>query len=347
MPIFVTMKKIAIHRPGSFNQLKIEEHHGLTPQSGEIKVNIHAIGINYADVVIRWGLYESAKKFVGWPITPGFEFSGTVAALGTGISGFEIGQQVFGISLFNGYATEICVPQHQLFHVPHGITLEAAAGFPAVYMTAYHALLQLIIVRPGEKTIIHSAAGGVGSALLQLCRIKGMETIGVVGSSHKVTHAREMGATHVIDKSKQDVWQTIRETYPDGPDVIFDANGGESLQKGWDLLKRGGKMVSYGTHTILPKESGRLNYPKLVWSWLRAPRFHSLQMNQRSIVTFNLSFMFDKRELLEEAMRDLIRWMETGEIKPLPVTSYAFENVAQAHRDLQSGKTVGKLVLIT
>ncbi len=340
------MKKIVIHRAGSFDQLKVEEHPDLKPATGEIKVTMHAIGINYADVVIRWGLYKSAKEFVGWPITPGFEFSGMVAEVGTGTTGFEVGQQVFGISLFNSYATEICVKPDQLYHLPSNMTLEEAAGFPAVYMTAYHALLQLAIIRPTDKTIVHSAAGGVGSALLQLCRIKGIETIGVVGSTHKIARAKEMGATHVIDKSTQDLWPTIKQIYPTGPDVIFDANGGESLQKGWDILSRGGKMVSYGTHTILPKESGHINYLKLATAWLKAPRFNSLNMNQRSIITFNLSFMFDRKDLLKEAMDDLIGWIDTGEIQPLAVTTYAFEDVAQAHRDLQSGKTMGKLVLV-
>ncbi len=340
------MKKIVIHKAGSFDQLKVEEHPDLAPKADEIKVKIHAIGINYADVIIRWGLYDSARKFVGWPITPGFEFSGTVAEVGKDAKGFEVGQKVFGMSLFNGYATEICVKPDTLYHLPQNMTLEEAAGFPAVYMTAYHALLQLVIIRPTDKAIVHSAAGGVGSALLQLCRIKGIETIGVVGSSHKMDRAKAMGATHIIDKSTQDLWPTIQQLYPNGPDVIFDANGGESLQKGWDILARGGKMISYGTHTILPKESGRINYLKLAMAWLKAPRFNSLNMNQRSIITFNLSFMFDRKDLLKEAMDDLIGWLEAGKIEPLAVTTYTFEDVAQAHRDLQSGKTMGKLVLV-
>ncbi len=340
------MKKIVIHKAGSFDQLKIEEHPDLTPASDEIKVAICAIGINYADVIIRWGLYDSARKFVGWPITPGFEFSGTVAAIGKDAKGFEVGQKVFGLSLFNGYATEICVKADMLYSLPKNMTLEQAAGFPAVYMTAYHALLQLVIVRPIDKAIVHSAAGGVGSALLQLCRIKGIETAGVVGSSHKVQRAKELGATYVIDKSTQDLWPAIQKLYPAGPDVIFDANGGESLQKGWDALARGGKMISYGTHTILPKESGHINYLKLALGWVRAPRFNSLTMNQRSIITFNLSFMFDKKDLLNEAMTDLIAWLEAGEIEPIAVTTYAFNDVAQAHKDLQSGNTMGKLVLV-
>lgn len=114
------------------------------------------------------------------------------------------------MSLFNGYATEICVKADMLYPLPKNMTLEQAAGFPAVYMTAYHALLQLVVIRSTDKAIVHSAAGGVGSALLQLCRIKGIETAGVVGSSHKVQRAKELGATYVIDKSTQDLWPAIK-----------------------------------------------------------------------------------------------------------------------------------------
>ena len=339
------MKKIVIHQAGSFDQLKIEEHPSPRPANKEIKVKIHAVGINYADVVVRWGLYKSAKEFVGWPITPGFEFSGTVDTVGSGVENFSIGQKVFGVTFFNGYSTEICIPEHQLFHLPDNMTMDEAAGFPAVFMTAYHAMFQNIVMRSKMQTIVHSAAGGVGSALLQLCKLRDMETIGVVGSSHKVGWAKNMGANHVIDKSKEDLWSRVEEIYREGPEVIFDANGGESIKKGFALLRKGGKMISYGSHTILPKKSGRLDYTKLAWAWLTAPRFNILNMNTRSLVTFNLSFLFDREELLKEAMNDLVIWAKESKIKALPVTSYKFDDVAQAHKDLQSGQTMGKLIL--
>ena len=340
------MKKVVIHKAGSFDQLKIEEHPSPTPKAGEVKVKVHAIGINYADVIVRWGLYKSAKEFIGWPITPGFEYSGTVAEIGEGVEGFTVGQQVFGVTFFNGYSTELCVPQHQLYPLPKGMSMEEAAGFPAVYMTAYHGLFQNIVISPTDKIIVHSAAGGVGSALLQICKLKGFETIGVVGSSHKVQRAIELGASHVIDKSTQDLWAAVEQIWPKGANVIFDANGGQSLKDGWEHLDKGGKMVSYGSHTILPKESGRINWLKLIKAWIEAPRYNILNFNTRSLVTFNLSFLFERKDLLKEAMTDLIDWAEAGQIQPVSVTTYPFTEVAQAHRHLQSGKTMGKLVLV-
>ncbi|NNC94066.1 MAG: zinc-binding dehydrogenase [Chitinophagales bacterium] len=339
------MKKVVIHKAGGFEQLILEEHP--SPQAGkyEIKIAVKAIGVNYADVVIRWGLYRSAKEFVGWPITPGFEVAGTVIEVGSDVGSFAPGQEVFAVTLFNGYSTEICIPQHQVFHKPAKLTMEEAAGFPAVFLTAYHAVHQNIIIRENMKVLIHSAAGGVGSSLVQLCKLKGCEIIAIVGGEHKIETAKNMGADHVLDRYTTNIWSETAKIFPQGSDVIFDANGGESLKKGFNALAKGGKIVVYGTHSILPDKSGRINWIKLIYSFLTAARFHSLKLNTRSIINFNLSFMFHEKELLAEAMKDLINWVEHDQIKPLKVSTFRLENVADAHKAIQSGKTVGKLIL--
>ena len=203
------MKKVVIHKAGDYKQLKIEECQSLSASGNEIIVDVKATGINYADIIIRWGLYESAKQLVGWPITPGFEFSGTVKSVGPEVKKYKVGDKVFGVSLFNGYASEVKVPENQIYPLPGKMTYEEAAGFPAVMMTAYHALFQNVVVRPGMIALIHSAAGGVGSSLVQLCKIYGITSIGVVGSSHKVQSVKDLGCDFVIDKSKEDLWKKV------------------------------------------------------------------------------------------------------------------------------------------
>ena len=112
------MQRIAISKPGSFDRLELVEAPDLKPGPGEVLVLTRAVGVNFADVVVRLGLYESAKKYVGFPITPGFEFSGEVAAVGAGATDLALGERVFGVTRFNGYASQACVPRHQLFRVP-------------------------------------------------------------------------------------------------------------------------------------------------------------------------------------------------------------------------------------
>ena len=305
--------------------------------------------MNYADCAVRWGLYESAKKFVGYPITPGFEFAGKVAALGEGVTGFEVGQDVFGVRLFGSYATQVCVPAHQVRALPKGWSKVQAAGFPAVFFTAYHALFQQQRLRPGMKILVHSAAGGVGTALLQLGKIAGCEMTGVVGSSHKVDTARQFGADHVIDKSTQDLWREAEKIAPEGFDVVLDANGYATLKDSWAHVRPTGKLVIYGFHTMLPKQGGKLNWPKLIWGWIKTPRFNPIDLpNQnKSILSFNLSFLFDRRDLFSEGMDDMLRWIAEGRIQPPATRCFPLKDAAEAHKAIESGQSVGKLILVS
>lgn len=341
------MKKIMIHKAGSYDQLKLESFDDLRANKDEVIVDIKAAGINYADIIIRWGYYESAKQYVGWPICPGFEYSGIVKSIGLEITDLKVGDKVVGISLFNSYATEVCVPRHQVYPLPENMSYEQAAGFPAVFMTAYHALFQHVITRAGMSALIHSAAGGVGSSLVQLCKIAKIKTIGVVGSTHKIDYLKELGCDYIIDKSQEDLWSKVKEYAPSGVDLAFDANGVSTLQESYNHLAVSGKLLAYGAHSMFPKKGGKVNLPKLVYDFLRAPRFNPLNMtsDNKSIITFNLSFLFNRQDLLSEAMNDLFKWYDEGKLVPPITTAYPLEKAGDAHRDLESGNTIGKLVL--
>jgi NADPH:quinone reductase-like Zn-dependent oxidoreductase len=342
------MRKIVIHRPGSFRRLKIESFPAQKPNDNEVLIRTKAIGVNYADCVIRMGLYASAKEYVGWPITPGFEFSGAVEEHGKDVTDIAVGASVYGVTRFNGYATHVVVPRDQVFTIPENITFTQAAGFPTIYLTAYYALHLTVKIFPSSVILVHSAAGGVGSALLQLSKAAGWHTIGVVGSSHKVEAAKKMGADVVIDRSTEDLWKEVEAHAPEGCDVILDGSGVSTLKKGFKHLKPTGKLISYGFHSMFPKNYGVPNYAKLLVDYLRTPRFSPLNMHlkNKSLITFNLSFLFDRKDLLKIAMRSLSGMLEQGAIGLPEITEYPFDSVIQAHKDLQSGTTTGKLVLI-
>ena len=171
------MKKIEIPSAGSYDKLKIVECEDLTPKAGEVVIDVKGIGINYADVCIRLGVYESAKKYVGWPITPGFETAGVIKEVGEGVTKWQVGQEVVAFSFFNGYASQVCVPETQILNVPPQFSLMQAAGFPAVFFTAFHALYHHVVLRPNSKILVHSAAGGVGTALTQLAKMAGHQVV--------------------------------------------------------------------------------------------------------------------------------------------------------------------------
>jgi NADPH:quinone reductase-like Zn-dependent oxidoreductase len=343
------MKKIIIERPGGYHRLQIIEFSPPKPRDNEVLVEVFAAGVNFADIFIRLGLYKSAKEFVGWPITPGFEFSGKVLKCGRDVTGIAEGEVVFGLTRFGAYASHLCVPADQVFAIaPNSkFTAEQWAAFPAVFLTAYHGLFQNIVVRAGMKILVHSAAGGVGGALLQLGKITNCRMIGVVGSTHKIDSAFEHGANYVIDKSTEDLWTKAEKICPDGFDVVFDGNGPATLKQSYRHLKSSGKLVSYGFHSMLSTRAGVANYFKLIYEYLRVPRFNPLNMtnDNKSLIAFNLSYLFYRMDLLEEAIGDLIKWVEDGKIKAPALQEFPFEKVADAHRELESGKTVGKLIL--
>ncbi|MCW8845570.1 MAG: alcohol dehydrogenase catalytic domain-containing protein, partial [Gammaproteobacteria bacterium] len=180
------MKKIVIHKPGSYGRLKIETHPDPRPGPGEVLIDVSAIGVNYADCIIRMGLYASAKELKGYPITPGFEAAGKVVEVGTGVTDFAPGQSVMALTLFDGYSSKLVLPAERVFAIPEGISESQAAGFPTVFLTAWFALCEQARPGAGDAVLIHSAAGGVGSALVQLGAMRGCRVVGVVGATHKV-----------------------------------------------------------------------------------------------------------------------------------------------------------------
>ena len=343
------MKKIVIERPGGYHRLSVKELSTPTPQKNEVLIEVSAAGINFADVFVRLGLYKSGKEFVGWPITPGFEFSGKVVKCGPDVSLLAEGTPVFGITRFGAYASHLCVPEGQVFAIPEDSKFSSDdwAAFPAVFLTAYHGLFHNIMLRPEMKMLVHSAAGGVGGALLQLGKIAGCRMIGVVGSSHKIDTALAYGADCVIDKSKEDLWAKAAEICPDGFDVVYDANGPATLKQSYRHLVPSGKLVVYGFHSMLSIRKGVPNYFKLIYEYFRVPRFNPLNMTRdnKSLIAFNLSYLFDRVDLIKESMRDLMKWVAEGKITAPALQSYPFDSVADAHRALESGKTVGKLIL--
>jgi NADPH:quinone reductase-like Zn-dependent oxidoreductase len=341
------MKKIVIHRPGGYDKLRLEVVPDPIPGAQEIRVRTAGIGVNYADCIVRMGLYKSAREFVGWPITPGFEFSGIVEAVGNEVTEFVPGDSVFGVVLFGAYAEKVIVRAEFVRRVPSQLTLLQAATFPVAFLTAWYALFELGHLREGSKVLVHSAAGGVGSALCQLATSAGGRVFGVVGSNHKVQAALDQGSQLVVDKSQEDLWQKAREFAPRGFDLVLDANGASTLRKSFDHLAPMGRLVVYGFHSMMAP-TGLPNPFKMLLHYFRIPRFNPFHMVDRNVgvMAFNLSYLFEEVRLFQVAMDDVLVRLKRGAIKPLPITTHALSRTHEAHRALQSGKTSGKLALL-
>ncbi len=341
------MRKVVIPRKGGYEQLLLEEAPDAAPGPGEIAVAVEAIGVNYADCCVRMGLYGSAEKYVGWPITPGFEVGGTVAALGEGVEGPAVGAPVLALTRFGGYASRVVVPAHQVFERPQGMDAAQGAAFPTVGLTAWYALCSLADVGEGDAMLVHSAAGGVGGALVQMGKIAGAQVVGVVGAEHKVQAVRDLGADVVIDKSAQALWKAAEHHAPGGYRAIFDANGIATFADSYAHIAPTGRLVIYGFHTMLPRTGGKPGLLSLAWNWWRTPRFDPFKMTEenRSVMAFNLSYLFERADMLEKGMAQLLQWYRDGQLRSPTITRFPLDRVADAHRALESAQTVGKLVL--
>jgi len=343
------VEKIQIVKAGGYDQLRLVSAADLEPGAGEVLVSVHVAGVNYADCMVRMGLYASAKKYVGWPITPGFDFAGIVEKVGSGVSKFHPGAQVFGITRFGAYATQVVVPTGQLFPLPPEMSLAQAGGVPTVFLTAWYALRELCKLRPGMKILVHSASGGVGGAALQLARAFGCEPIGIVGGPSKFDVARKHGAVQVFDKRAPDLWNQVRSAAPEGYAVVMDPNGEATLMKSYKALAPTGRLLIYGFSSMIPVSRGKPSYLQLATKYLKTPRFNPILMtgSNKSVMAFNLSYLFDRHDLLAEGMDELVELFAVRKLTPLDVQSFPLSHAADAHRAIESGTTTGKLVLLT
>lgn len=341
------MRKIVIQRPGGYAALVCVETADIDPGPGQVRVAVEACGVNYADGIIRMGLYASARQLHGYPITPGFEIAGRIDALGTGVTRWRIGDAVIGLTLFGGYASQVVLDADSVFALPDALDMRQGATLPTVFLTAWFMAMQQIRARAGDAWLVHSAAGGVGSALVQLGVLAGCRVVGVVGSSHKVEACRAHGADAVIDAARVSLWQEAERLAPRGYQAIFDANGVATLRQSYAHLAPAGVLAVYGFHSMLPRD-GRLNWLRLSWDWLRTPRFDPLRMTQenRSVIAANLSFLQSEVPRLREGMQWLLERFADGRLSPLPVQTYPLDRAADAQRAIESGLTIGKLALL-
>eukprot|EP01041_Mallomonas_annulata_P000394 gene394-716_t len=311
--------------------------------------------VNFADIAIRWGLYESALRYVGWPIVPGFDIAGIVEWSGPD-SNFKVGDKVFGFTLFGAYSSRILVPSNQIRLIPNNLTLPNAAAISAVAGTALHAIAlagaypQPILTR-NKAALVHSAAGGVGSMLIQMCKLRGFSpVIAVVGSSHKVDTCKKLGADAVVDKSKENLWKALDKHSPSGYVAIFDANGVETLQDSYNRLTRCGRLIIYGFHTNLPKASHMLSplqWMKMIYKLIITPKYNpmSLVVDSKAVLGFNLSFFADENETIHLYMTQLLKWLGEGVLEAPTVSLVDMKDIRSAHEMIQSGNSVGKIVI--
>ena len=309
---------------------------------GMVRVRVHTIGLNFADVFARLGVYPGIPKV---PFVPGIEFAGEVIEKDHGVR-LRLGSRVVGFTRQGAYAEEVCVPAHFVYPIPSTMPYESAAAFLVTYMSAWHGMRTLAQVRKGETVLIHAAAGGVGTAALQLGTAWGCRLIGTASTAEKLEVALHHGAHHAINYATDDFEQRIRETIGrERVDVVMDSIGGRVMKKSWRLLAPMGRYVLFGFAAAAGKR--RLHYLRLLREILAFPFLipSSFPTRNVSLMGFNLYFLADKTDYHTEAGKQLLELFKKGKIAPLVGRVYPFDEIVQAHEFLQSRRSIGKVVL--
>jgi len=349
-----------VNKTGALSGLERVEDELAPPLPGEARIKVRAIGLNFADVFSVLGLYQATPQT---PFVPGLELCGVVEALGppaddlpegTVVPPLQVGDSVMAVVRFGAYATSVNAKVHQTRPLPAGWTFEEGAAFLVQGLTAFYALKALGGVRRGHTVLVHSAAGGCGLFGLGICRALGATPLATVGSPNKAAVIRErfpdFPPEHIIVRERgrfgAQVKAAAAAAAPGGCDIVMDAVLGDFFQGGWDNLARGGRYVVFGAADLTPSgDLGIVGWIKLAWKYVRRPMVDPLNLpgENRSVMGFNLIWMFDKIVELGELLRDLAALDLPA---PKVGRTFGFEELPAALRTFQSGQTTGKVVIV-
>lgn len=338
----VINRRVVVPRFGGPEVMTLIEEPIPEPRPGEVRVRIVAAGVGYPDILIREGTYPGGPKP---PFTPGYEFIGTVDKLGHGVEGFALGQRVGAITVYGSHAEYLCVPGWWLVPVPSALDPAEAAVVVFNYVTAYQMLHRAAHVTEGERLLVHGAAGGVGSAVLQLGRLAGLEQYGT-GSETQTGVIAALGATS-IDYAHQNFVKRIRELTGNGVDVVLDGIGGRVSLGSYRALRRGGRLVMYGHYgtTIGGRKSARRTAMfYLVGALVFAG---NILPNGKRVLAFQVAKLRDRRpEWFREDAATLFDLLARGRIEPIVAARIPLGEARRAHENLGRGHVTGKQILV-
>lgn len=320
------MKAIRIHNYGGPEVLKFEDAPPPVPQKGEAVVKIAAAGVNFIDIYFRSGLYKVPQ----FPFTPGQEGSGTVTAVGEGVTEVQVGDRVAYAMTLGSYAEYASVAAWKLVKLPDNVDFNVGAAIMLQGMTAHYLAHSTFPLKEGQKALVHAGAGGVGLLLIQIARLLGATIYATVGTEAKAELARAAGANETIVYSKQDFETEVKRLAPGGVDVVYDSVGVDTFAKGLNCLRPRGYMVIYG------QSSGPV--PGVEPSVLMGKG--SLFMTRPTLGNYAAT-----RDEIAWRTSDLFRWLGSGELKFKVDHVFALADAARAQEALSGRQTTGKVIL--
>ncbi|PJE25000.1 MAG: oxidoreductase [Mycobacterium sp.] len=333
------MRAVVITKHGDPSVLKVQERPDPPPPGpGQLRIDVRAAGVNFADHLARVGLYPDAPKL---PAVVGYEVAGIVTAVGDGVDPDRVGERVLAGTRFGGYAEIVNVAAADSVALPEAVTFEQGAAVPVNYATAWAGLHGYGSLRAGERVLIHAAAGGVGIAAIQFAKAAGAE---IHGTASPGKHAKlaQLGVDRAIDYRQDNWWKGV------GPyDMVLDALGGTSLRRSYHLLRPGGRLVGYGISNMQEgeKRSLRKAAPHAL-AMLRGFNLIDQLSESKTVIGLNMLKLWDDRGSLEPWITPLSEALQDGTVSPVVHAAVPFAEAPEAHRILAARENIGKVVLV-
>ena len=340
-------KRIVVSQYGGPEVITAIEEDVPAAKAGEVRIRVLAAGVSLPDVLAREGVHPETPRV---PYTPGWDLVGTADQLGKGVSGIELGQTVAAMPIHGCYAQYVCLPQRKLVSVPARLDPAEAVAVVLNYVTAYQMLHRSAKARPGQRMLIHGASGGVGTAMLQLAKLAGVEMYGTC-SAQGAAVVREFGGVP-IDYKNADFVKEIQRFTADGADAVFDGIGGENLWRSREALREGGQVVVYGFQSKM--RGGRMS----VASKRRHPIRESAELGglilrnwfkrgRKGMVPYSIQWLMRlKPAWFRQDLLTLLELLKERKIKPLIAERLPLEQARRAHEMLGEGGVFGKIVLL-
>ena len=327
------MRAVLVEDFGSVDTHKLSDVDSPSPNSDEVLIDIHAIGINFPDTLMMQGLYQTKPE---QPFTPGRDVAGTISAVGKNVTGFKVGDRVMAIVPWGAYAEQCLALPARCFHLPSDVDYVTAAGMATVYMTSWVALMERGGYQPGEKVLILGASGGVGLAAVQIAKAHGAFVVGGSSSESRGKIVIENGADAIVDLSVADINENLRQQVfevagKQGVDIVLDPLGGDIFTAALRTLAFAGRIVCIGFIAGIP-----------------TPRANYFNVKNVTLVgmALDLHFRF-KPEVIKTAAADILELLNEGKIKPRIEGVYDLEDFQSALSQFKETKSPGKLVLTT
>ena len=322
---------------------QLEEKPTPEPGAGEVLIQSEGFGLNFADVMARLGIYKDCPSL---PTVIGYENVGHIKALGEGVEGLKVGQRVLAFTRFGGYADHILTPAMGVTPIPEDLSIGEATALATQYMTAYYAVEECLNLHEGDYALVHAAAGGVGTALIQILKNKGVTIFGTAGSPDKLNYLKDLGVDYPINYREKDYLEEIKKLgFERKIDATFNPIGGDYVKKDYALLNAGGAVVIFGASKMTEARGNPFKMIKLLfgfgfWSPIK------FVTSSKSLIGLNMLRIADfKPTTFQRCLKGVVSLVEQGVIKPTVGKEFDHTQLADAHTYLESRKSIGKVAV--